>query len=85
MAHVDEAEEQDICSSYEDLPGLQPWVVAQLKQLSKYGKGDLGQHCEGYELKITLALLSFPISISQHSYPIASNQFSHHLLLLLHP
>lgn len=39
MAHVADEEgdeEQGVfCSTYDDLPGLQPWVVAQLKQLSQ--------------------------------------------------
>ena len=36
MAHVGEGgAEQAVCTSYDDLPGLQPWVVAQLKQLSE--------------------------------------------------
>lgn len=37
MSHVAEGEgEASRSTSYEDLPGLQAWVVAQLKQLSKY-------------------------------------------------
>ncbi|KAK8390198.1 hypothetical protein O3P69_013046 [Scylla paramamosain] len=50
MEHVAEEEagkegQAVLCSTYDDLPGLQPWVVAQLKQLKILQPTPIQQHC----------------------------------------
>ncbi|XP_050697693.1 probable ATP-dependent RNA helicase DDX49 [Eriocheir sinensis] len=44
MSHVGEGE-PSLSASYGDLPGLQPWVVAQLKQLKILRPTPIQQHC----------------------------------------